>query len=103
MSQTQESAVYPFLRYADARAAVDWLCDAFGFERHAVFDGPDGGVAHAELRLGSGVVMLGSRKDDALNLRTPGELNGWVTAACTRRCRTWTRTTRAPWRLARAS
>jgi uncharacterized glyoxalase superfamily protein PhnB len=77
MSQdTQESApaFYPFLRYADARAAVQWLCDAFGFERHAVFDAPDGTVAHAELRLGAGVLMLGQSRDDALGLRTPREL-----------------------------
>lgn len=79
MSQTQESAFYPFLRYADARGAVDWLCDAFGFARQAVFDGPDGGVAHAELRLGTGLVMLGPARDDDLRLRTPGELDGWVT------------------------
>ena len=74
--QTQESAstFYPFLRYADARAAVDWLCDAFGMERHSVFDAPDGTVAHAELRLGAGVLMLGQAKDDALGLRTPREL-----------------------------
>lgn len=77
MSQDpRESAAtfYPFLRYADARAAVEWLCDAFGFERHAVFDAPDGTVEHAELRLGSGVLMLGQSKDDALGLRTPREL-----------------------------
>ena len=73
-TQDTAPAFYPFLRYADARAAVDWLCDAFGFARHAVFDGPDGGVAHAELRLGSGVLMLGPSKDDALGLRTPREL-----------------------------
>ena len=73
---TQESAsqFYPFLRYADARTAVDWLCDAFGFERHVVFDGPDGSLVHAELRFGNGVVMLGQSKEDALNLRTPREL-----------------------------
>jgi uncharacterized glyoxalase superfamily protein PhnB len=73
-TQDRTPAFYPFLRYADARAAVDWLCEAFGFERQGVFDGPDGGVAHAELRLGAGVVMLGSSKDDALGLRTPREL-----------------------------
>jgi len=73
---TQESAsqFYPFLRYADARTAVDWLCDAFGFERHVVFDEPDGSLVHAELRFGNGVVMLGQSKEDALNLRTPREL-----------------------------
>lgn len=74
--QPQESTTvfYPFLRYADAPAAIPWLCDAFGMERHAVFDAPDGGIAHAELRLGTGMVMLGSAKDDALGLRTPREL-----------------------------
>jgi uncharacterized glyoxalase superfamily protein PhnB len=74
--QTQDPrpTLYPFLRYADARAAVEWLCDAFGFERVAVFDGPDGTVAHAELRLGGGIIMLGSTNDDALGMRTPREL-----------------------------
>lgn len=74
--QTQDTrpAFYPFLRYADARGAVEWLCAAFGLERKAVFDAPDGGVAHAELSLGSGVVMLGPSRPDALGLRTPREL-----------------------------
>jgi uncharacterized glyoxalase superfamily protein PhnB len=69
-----ESNVFPFLRYRDACAAVRWLCDAFGFEEKAVFTGPDGTVAHAELGAGGGVVMLGSAKQDALGLRTPREL-----------------------------
>lgn len=72
--QESASQFYPFLRYADARTAVDWLCDAFGFERLVVFDGPDGSLVHAELRFGNGVVMLGQSREDALNLRTPGEL-----------------------------
>jgi uncharacterized glyoxalase superfamily protein PhnB len=49
------------LRYHDAPAAVDWLCRAFGFERHLVVPGEEEGViAHAELRFGNGMVMLGS-------------------------------------------
>jgi len=28
--------VIPTLRYRDAPAALDWLCRAFGFERHMV-------------------------------------------------------------------
>jgi uncharacterized glyoxalase superfamily protein PhnB len=77
MSQDTQDAVpafYPFLRYADARAAVEWLCDAFGLQRQAVFDAPDGSVGHAELRLGAGVLMLGQSREDALGLRTPREL-----------------------------
>jgi len=66
--------LFPFLSYHDARAAIRWLGDAFGFEEKSVHAGPDGTVAHAEVRLGQGVVMLGSRKDGPLGLKTPGEL-----------------------------
>jgi uncharacterized glyoxalase superfamily protein PhnB len=52
--------IYPVLKYKDARAAIDFLEKAIGFERHAVYDGEDGGVAHAELSFGSEMVMLSS-------------------------------------------
>jgi uncharacterized glyoxalase superfamily protein PhnB len=49
------------MRYHDAPAAVDWLCRAFGFERHLVVPGAEAGtIAHAELRFGNGLVMLGT-------------------------------------------
>ncbi|MEU0548148.1 VOC family protein [Micromonospora sp. NPDC005979] len=53
--------VYPILRYPDPRAAIDWLCSAFGFQVHAVHEAPDGTVAHAELVLDTGMIMLGPR------------------------------------------
>jgi len=52
--------IYPTLRYRDARAAIDWLQRALGFELVAVHDGENGAVAHAELAFGAGIVMLGS-------------------------------------------
>jgi uncharacterized glyoxalase superfamily protein PhnB len=51
--------IYPVLRYADPTAAIRFLVDAFGFSEHAVHKGPDGEIAHAELRFGNGMVMLG--------------------------------------------
>jgi uncharacterized glyoxalase superfamily protein PhnB len=57
-------AVYPFLTYRDARAAIEWLEEAFGFRRHLVVDGPDGIVLHAELTNGEGMVMLASERED---------------------------------------
>lgn len=54
--------IYPIFRYPDARAAIDWLRDAFDFTVHAVHDAPDGTVAHAELRYGTGMIMLGERR-----------------------------------------
>jgi uncharacterized glyoxalase superfamily protein PhnB len=62
-------SIYPVMKYDDARAAIDFLERAFGFKRHAVYDGENGGVAHAELRLGDEYVMLGStgEGDDRFN------------------------------------
>ena len=60
MTTTAGSSVIPALRYQDALAAIDWLCRVFGFERRAVFTTDDNIVMHAELTLGSGMIMLGS-------------------------------------------
>lgn len=54
------STAIPTLRYHDAPAAIDFLCDAFGFTRRLVVEDGAGGIAHAELTLGDGMVMLGS-------------------------------------------
>jgi uncharacterized glyoxalase superfamily protein PhnB len=69
--------VFPALYYRDARKAIDWLCRAFGFERHAVYEAPNGGIAHAELKLGPGFVMLGSAKENHFGLVPP--MDGKVT------------------------
>jgi uncharacterized glyoxalase superfamily protein PhnB len=58
------STVIPTLRYRDARRMIEWLGDVFGFEPHAVYDDGEGGVAHAQLTLGSGMIMLGSARDN---------------------------------------
>lgn len=53
------STIIPCLRYRDARAAIDWLQRAFGFEPQAVY--ADGDVVyHAQLVHGRGMIMLGS-------------------------------------------
>ena len=57
------STISPILGYRDPRAAIEFLCDAFGFERQLVVDGEDGSVMHAELRLGDAVVMLATASE----------------------------------------
>jgi uncharacterized glyoxalase superfamily protein PhnB len=64
----------PFMNYRDARAALDWLTNAFGFERSSVHDGPDGTVVHAEMRVGDGMIMLGSAGENDLGMKTAREL-----------------------------
>ncbi len=77
------STLIPSLRYRDASAAIDFLERALGFVRHAVYPGENNTVQHAELRHGSGMIMLGSTTNPSPNAHlytTPGETNGRVTS-----------------------
>jgi uncharacterized glyoxalase superfamily protein PhnB len=56
-------SLYPTLRYRDARAAIDFLVNAFGFEEANVHTGEDGEIGHAELRFGPNLLMLGSARE----------------------------------------
>jgi len=74
-----KSTVIPALRYKDAPAAIEWLCKAFGFEKHAVYPNTDGTIAHAQLVFGNGMIMLGSVARDtpySKLLRQPEEIGG---------------------------
>ena len=68
----------PALTYDDAKAAIEFLCDAFGFERKVVYEDDQGTVEHAELTYGDGMVMLGNTRDTEYGRRvsTPGNLGG---------------------------
>ncbi len=77
------STIIPSLRYRDAHAAIEWLCDTLGFHRHAVYAGPDNTVAHAQLTLGSGMIMLGSASNPNPHPEStghPADLGGRVTS-----------------------
>jgi uncharacterized glyoxalase superfamily protein PhnB len=47
------------LRYRGAVAAIDWLCDALGFERQMIVPDESGNIEHAQLALGNAITMLG--------------------------------------------
>ena len=72
------SAVMCGHRYRNAPAAIDWLCRAFGFVRHAVYEGPEGTIAHAELALDGGMIFVGSMNDTpfASMIAQPDEIGG---------------------------
>jgi uncharacterized glyoxalase superfamily protein PhnB len=74
----------PALRYRNVAAAVDWLCAAFGFEKHAVIAGTNGDVVYAELAFGNAVVMLGPVCGSALDklMKQPDEVGGAETQSC---------------------
>ena len=68
----------PAMRYRDAPAAIEWLCEAFGFERHLIVPGENGTIAHAQLSFGNGMVMLGSVVDSEFGrlMKQPDEIGG---------------------------
>ena len=47
------------LTYNEAAKAIDWLCTAFGFEVQLKVEADNGKIAHSELVLGGGMVMVG--------------------------------------------
>lgn len=75
------STVIPCLRYRDTPAVLDWLCSNLGFEKRLVVPGKNGGVIHAELTLGDGMLMVGTEADDDYGqlLTTPGRSGGLLT------------------------
>jgi len=75
------ATIMPCLRYRDAPAAIEWLCDTLGFEASLVVRNEDGTVAHAQLTYGNGMVMLGSAFDTDYGrlLKQPGDTGGFVT------------------------
>ncbi|MGA9333859.1 MAG: VOC family protein [Rudaea sp.] len=72
------STIIPCLRYRDVRAAIDWLCGAFGFAKNAVYDDERGGVAHAQLTFGNGMIMLGEVTENEFgkHILQPDQTNG---------------------------
>jgi PhnB protein len=61
---TRTPSVIPMLSYEDGIAALEWLTKAFGFRERHRFAAPDGRLAHAEMEVGDGVIMLASPTPD---------------------------------------
>lgn len=76
--------IVPTLRYRDVAAAIDWLCNAFGFEKHLVVAGDEGSVRYAELTFGDGMIMLGPVADTAFDklMTQPDQAGGAETQIC---------------------
>ncbi len=78
---SMKSTVIPCLRYRNAPAAIDWLAKAFGFEKGLVVPNEDGTLAHAQLTLNGGMVMLASVNDTPFGkfMKQPEEIGGAAT------------------------
>jgi uncharacterized glyoxalase superfamily protein PhnB len=70
------SPLIPTPCYRDARKAVDFLTEAFGFAQHALYEDEHGGIAHVELTFGDSMVMIATPDE--------GEYGKLVTAVADR-------------------
>lgn len=69
------------LYYQDPAAAIDWLCDAFGFEVRIKVEGDAGEILHSELTFGEAVIMVSgeggwSSMPDKPFAKSPKSLDG---------------------------
>lgn len=75
------ATIIPSLRYRNAPAAIEWLCRVFGLRKNLVVPDDSGGVAHAQLSFGDGMMMLGSVRDNEWGrfIKQPDEICGAAT------------------------
>jgi uncharacterized glyoxalase superfamily protein PhnB len=79
LAKNCKSTVIPGLRYRNAMPMIEWLCSAFGFEKQAVYEGPEGVIMHAQLTFGSGMIMIASVNNGmpaSSLLKQPDEIGG---------------------------
>ncbi|MEO6562332.1 MAG: VOC family protein [Nitrosospira sp.] len=83
LAKNTKVTLIPVVRYRDAPAAIEWLCQTFGFEKHLVVPNEDGPIAHAQLSFGNGMIMLGSVLKNETEfgrlMKQPDEIEGGQT------------------------
>ncbi len=82
-SEISVGDLYSSLTYDDAAAAIEFLCQAFGFRCRLVVPGPDNSIVHSELTLGNALIMVSSPKLE-MNRVGPKGLRGASSGNCVR-------------------
>lgn len=82
MNDTTTNGMYPGMRYRNAAKAIDFLVDAFGFEKHLVVPGDNGDIHHAELRFEREIIMVSSVHDDVYNIKSPVDAGCITSSLC---------------------
>ena len=68
--------------YDDPRAAIDWLCKAFGFEVRVLVEGDGGQIAHSQLLLADALIMVAGtagKEPWQQTYRSPRGIGGGIT------------------------
>jgi uncharacterized glyoxalase superfamily protein PhnB len=78
------SAIVPTIPYRDAGAMVEWLSDAYGFEKQRIVKGENGELEHAQLAFGDSIIIVVRLEAARLErlLVHPDQIGGVETQAC---------------------
>ena len=68
-------SITPYLIVGGAAEAIEFYKQAFGAVEHLRLNSPDGKVAHAEMKIGNSIVMMGESCPE-YNTRDPKQLGG---------------------------
>lgn len=69
------ATVTPSLVVAGAAKAIEWYRKALGAEEVSRYEGPDGRIMHAEIKIGDSHIMMGDEVPE-YGARGPGTLGG---------------------------
>ena len=74
----EKSIITPGLLYHNAPAMIEWLCEAFGFEKKLIIEGENKTISHAHLIIGNSGIMLSSAENypHPAFCKTPKEIGG---------------------------
>ena len=78
---TDYGTVTPYLNIRGAAAAIEFYRQAFGATELYRLSMPDGGIAHAEIKIGDSKIML-SEEDEQWGNKSPLTLNGSPVSLC---------------------
>ncbi len=79
MSRKMQKGATPFtpsVYYRDPKAALEWLSKAFGFETSMMIPDEEGGVMHAEMRYGEGVMFVGPTTGASILIKPEDQFYG---------------------------
>ena len=74
----------PQIRYRDPAAAIEWLCEALGFEEHFIASGENDSISYAQLTFGDSAILVSPVRDTVFDKLTkqPDEIGGAETQSC---------------------
>jgi uncharacterized glyoxalase superfamily protein PhnB len=77
-------AIVPTIPYRDAGTMVDWLTDAYGFEKQRIVKNESGEFRHAQLAFGDSMIIVVRAEDSRLERLVvhPDQIGGVETQTC---------------------